>query len=90
MKVTNVNIISMLEGLKDVCMFVIGLLSVVILVVVGAIVFLVRPADVRTCERDGMVSGFETKIVGGLLNYDCYVKVDGQWVPRSTWRTVEE
>ncbi len=46
--------------------------------------------DSSTCSRDAFITGNETKMVGPVFNYDCYIKVDDNWIPRDKWRVVEE
>lgn len=43
-----------------------------------------------SCLRLHEVTQLETRYVRSGANGECYVNVDGQWIPESRWRLIED
>lgn len=78
------------ESVKEFVAGAVALIAVV-LVIICAIAVPAFYSDTYECEQITVNTGTETKFAKNhILSWDCYVSVDGKWIPADKWRGDEE
>lgn len=81
------------RAIADGCLSVFLFIGAIVVLIGGLISVVEVPSyysDKNECRYAQRNSGNETKFVKNhILSWDCYVKVDGKWIPIDKWRGVE-
>lgn len=71
--------------LRAVTATALGVLGLIVL-----LLWLSLMGDVADCRLYAKETGRVTYTAGGLFAHDCFIDVDGEFVPYERWRVVEE